>query len=843
MKFSLHMAQQFSNVDLINLSYDEIITRIGAQLGAIEDKTKWAEKYRGILVAKVISCEKHPDADKLSLCLIDDGGVDTEVERNHEGYIQVVCGASNVREGLTVVWIPPGATVPSTYNSDRFVLESRELRGKISNGMIASPKELDISDDHEGILEIDSDEVGRQVTPGEPIAELFGLNDFVLDLENKMFTHRPDCFGNLGVARELSGIFGLEFKSPEWYLQPSDMSKHNGSLTIDIKNEIPEIVPRFTVVTMSNVSVGSSPTWLQSYLKRVGIKPINTVVDITNYVMHLTGQPLHAFDYDKLQKNSHSSSLMPRMAIDGERIQLLGGKEITLSSDDMVIATDASAVALAGIMGGAATEVDQSTKNIVIECANFDMYTIRRTSMRHGLFTDAVTRFNKGQSPLQNDRIIAFAIDTIRSITGAEQASAVHDLVSFDLRADNLNKVITTAEFINSRLGSKLASEDIQQLLKNVEFTVKVEEDSLEIIAPFWRMDIAIAEDIVEEVGRLYGYDKLPAELPMRSIKPTSRNKLKMFKQSLRNKLSKAGANEVLTYSFVHGKLLEQVGVDPTTSAYHIRNAISPELQYYRPSLIPSLLSKVHSNIKAQAGSDENLFGLFEIGKAHVKNHLEDEESSLPKQMRRLSFIVAADNKSSKKLVDSPYYLAKKYVGLITNNQATFDILETNEYPITAPYLKERSAVITIGPDRQPIGVVGEFRDSVSRHLKLPEYIAGFEIDIDLLLEHISDNNYQQLSQFPSSTQDITFEISNDISWERLHNLLQAELAVAKAELGLGYLLDALDIFKNDNSDKKRISMRITFTHHKKTLKTQEINDVLDQLAKAVHDELQATRI
>ncbi len=842
MKFSLNLAQEFSNVDLKSIPHDEILQKMGAQLGSIEDTTEWRDKYKDIIVAKVVSCEKHPNADKLSLCLVDDGGVASSVVRNEEGYVQVVCGANNVTADIFVAWIPPGATVPSSLDTDPFVLEARELRGKVSNGMIASPKELDISDEHEGILILDEKEIGSKPKPGENFSNYYGLDDYIVDCENKMFTHRPDCFGNLGIARELAGIFGLEFKSPDWYLEDVVFEEiQNDSL--NISNSVTDLVSRFTVVGLDNITNGHSPIWMQSYLKRVGIKPISTVVDITNYVMHLTGQPLHAFDYDKLQKLSGSPSLFPRKAKKGEKLTILGGKEIDLDEEDLVISTDKNAVALAGVMGGADTEVDSNTTKILIECANFDMYTIRRTSMRHGLFTDAVTRFNKGQSPLQNDKIINFAIKEFGKLTGAKQSTNVYDLVSFDKDADNLNKVEINLEFINSRLGTELSAVDVKELLGNVEFSVNVQGDKLEITAPFWRMDIAIKEDVVEELGRLYGYDKLPAELPKRTAKPAKRNSNLVFKNEIRNILSSAGANEVLSYSFVHGKLLEQCGIDAEVSAYHLRNALSPELQYYRPSLVPSLLAKIRGNIKAQAGSEENIFALFELGKAHVKEHFEAEEPELPKQMSRLSFVIAADDKTARNLGDSAYYHAKKYLELITGNQSEFDELDTNEYPLTSPYQKERSAVIVMGYDRKPVGVIGEFRQKTKKALKLPEYCAGFEIDTDLLQEHLEKKKYISLSQFPSSSQDITFEVKESTKWEELYILIHAELAVAKAELGYRYEIEPLDIFKSDGSESKRLSMRLTFTHDLKTLKTEEINEVLEQLAKVAHEKLQATRI
>ena len=305
MKFSLNLAQHYSNVDLASLDHAEIISRIGLQLGAIEEVIEISRKYKGIVVAEVISCEKHPNADKLSLCTVDDGGVTANVERNEHGHVQVVCGAPNVAKGQMIAWIPPGATVPSTYDESPFVLDARELRGEVSNGMIASAKELDISDDHKGILVVTKEDSGKDPRPGEQITSYFGLDDLIIDCENKMFTHRPDCFGNLGIARELAGIFGENFVSPDWYLQAPKFKSASG-LPLDVKNEAQDLVPRFVAIAMSEVKIDDSPVWMQVYLQRVGIKPINNVVDITNYVMHLTGQPLHAFDYDKLQKFSAS---------------------------------------------------------------------------------------------------------------------------------------------------------------------------------------------------------------------------------------------------------------------------------------------------------------------------------------------------------------------------------------------------------------------------------------------------------------------------------------------------------------------------------------------------------
>ena len=633
MKISLNTIRNMvthykSSEDVTKIGVEKLVEKIGAQLGAVEEVIDIGSKYQGIIIARVVECKKHPNADKLSVCMIDDGGKAKDVKRDKTGLVQVVCGAPNVQAGMIVAWLPPGSTVPETYDKDPFVLGARELRDVVSNGMLASPQELALGDSHDGILEIDED-----LKPGADFAEIFGLkNDVVLDIENKMFTHRPDCFGFLGITRELAGIQQLSFKSPDWYVPNPKFPKPEGErLQLVVKNELPKLVPRFSTITISNVKVGPSPVRMQVELAKIGQKSINNIVDYTNLYMLSTGQPLHAYDYDKVKALSGgAATLLVRHPAKGEKIKLLNGKTIEPRSEAIMIATDKQVIGIGGVMGGSETEVDENTKNIIIEAANFDMYSIRRTSMAHGLFTDAVTRFNKGQSPLQTLPVLAKIVGEIRAVGAGKVAGQVQD--DNHVKKTALHAPVTVApQFINSRLGLQLSMAEIKQLLKNVEFTVETGGGELVVTAPFWRTDIEIPEDVVEEVGRLYGYDHLPLELPKRDVSPTIKNPLLALKAEIRERLSKAGANEVLTYSFVHGDLLDKVGQDKQ-QAYQLSNALSPDLQYYRLSLMPSLLEKIHPNIKA--GYDR--FALFELGKAHTLG--EFEANTIPAYAPRLKY-------------------------------------------------------------------------------------------------------------------------------------------------------------------------------------------------------------
>lgn len=820
--------------DVAAIGVDQLVEKIGAQLGAVEEVIELGKKYQGIIIAKVVSCEKHSDADKLQVCKIDDGGKTQDVERDENGHVQVVCGAPNVRVGLSVAWLPPGTTVPDTVGEEPFVLEARELRGVVSNGMLASPKELGLGDDHGGLLEIEGEPV-----PGTDFAEAFDLkDDVVLDIENKMFTHRPDCFGFLGVARELAGIQGMPYKSPDWYTpNPKLPVADTEELKIEVSNELPEIVPRFTAIIMSDVKVGPSPAWLQVELAKVGQKSINNIVDYTNFFMLETGQPLHAYDYDKVAALSgdNGANIVVRNPKPGEKIKLLNGKEIEPRTEAIMIATDKQLIGVGGVMGGSETEVDTGTKNIILECANFDMYSIRRTSMAHGLFTDAVTRFNKGQSPLQNLAVLNKIVEEILKSGSGKIASQLVDDNHLDeaiMTRGSLRPAVTVAAcFINARLGLQLSAEQMTTLLRNVEFTIETNGEELTVKAPFWRTDIELREDVVEEIGRLYGFDKLPLDLPKRDLTPTTKDPLMTLKAQVREKLSAAGANEVLTYSFVHGNLLEKVGQDPA-KAFQISNALSPDLQYYRISLLPSLLEKIHPNIKA--GYDE--FALFELGKTHSLDHKEDEEG-LPGEFEFTVLVVAAADKLKK--TGSPYYQARKYLTELSGVQLEFKPVgeDMQKYPVVQPYDLNRSALVSVKGSGEFLGIIGELKPSVARGLKLPKYCAAFEVDTTAL-QAIMQNakKYVSLPRFPHVTQDITLKVPADLSYQELFDFTWTELGKAQPDNTLPSLSPVAIYQSNDDQEHKNITFRLDIASYERTLTDSEINKVLDMIAAAVKD-------
>lgn len=837
MKISVNWIKRYTRVDL---SIDELVEKIGAQLGEVESVTNLGNKYKGVLIVKVVNCDNHPDADKLHVCTIDDGGVVSGLPRDVNSHVQVVCGANNVDTGQTVVWLPPGVTIPSTVGTDSPVdIEAKELRGVLSQGMIASARELALGDDHDGILVIDED-----IKPGTPLVEAMDLDDCVIDIENKMFTHRPDCFGILGVAREIAGIQGQAFKSPEWYLKESNgqWAMGNGAeLPLVVKNELPDLVPRFMAVVMSGVNVKPSSIKMQTYLTKHSIKPINNVVDVTNYFMLLTAQPMHAYDYDKVKalSNGDIAEIIVRSGQKGEKLTLLGGKTIEPTSGDIVIATGKQAIGLGGVMGGADTEVGDATKNIIIECANFDMYTIRKTSMTHGLFTDAVTRFSKGQSPLQNDKVLARAIEVMQDHTGGQIASKIID----DKHLKDVKSVSVSPKFINDRLGLNLDANQIGKTLQNVEFKVEIQGEGLNITPPFWRTDIEIPEDVVEEVGRLIGYDKLPLDLPKRSLKPAKTNALLDLKSNVRQILQAAGANELLTYSFVHGNLLDKTGQNKEL-AFQLSNALSPDLQYYRLSILPSMLDKVHPNIKA--GYDQ--FAIYEIGKIHIKDHLDADK--LPKEDEHLAFVFAADAKVATSYAGAPYFQAREYLdNLLASLGVEYTLLPISNDADSlthalAPFVRSRAAFIAEKSSQEVFGAIGEFNDFTKQNLKLPDFIAGFEIEIYKILEFADKKGrYSSLSKYPKVQQDISLKIPNNVTFGQIFGFVSEEVDKTKPDNAY-FELKPLDIYqRDDDQDHKQVAFRLTIASYQKTLKAEEVNGLLDSVASAASQKFGAQRL
>lgn len=817
MIISVNWLKKFTAIDM---PIDELTERIGARLVEIEGVEDLGEKYKDVLVVKVVECRKVEDTDHLNLTKIDDGGVAKDVERDENGLIQVVCGAPNVHEGMLAAWLPPASTVPETVGTtEPFVLAAKELRGYKSNGMLASAKELDLYDDHSGIIEIDKD-----AAPGAHFAELYELNDYLLDVENKSLTHRPDAFGIVGFAREIAGIQGAQFHTPAWLNELTPKVSGEGEAPKVVIDD-PALSDRFAAVVLTNANeAAQSPLEMQTYLSRSGVRPINAIVDITNYLMLLTGQPLHAYDYDKFLKVSGGvNEVHVRAARAGETLTLLDGRSIEMDSEDMVIAAGETAVGLAGAMGGADTEIDSSTKRILLEAATFDLYTLRAIQMRHGVFTEAITRLTKGVPAALSVPVLAEATRLLAEHAGATVASPIVD--DYPGKKDT-GTVRVTTEMVNSVLGTDFSADNIIAVLATVELEVEKKDGQLQVMVPYWRHDLSIPEDVIEEVGRLSGFDSITPTLAQRDFTAVRSSEFDLVRRRLRNVLVRAGANEVLTYSFVHGDMMRKVGQNPE-EAYRLVNSISPELQYYRQSLTPSLLSSVHANIKQ--GFDH--FALFELNKFHTKRH-ELLEEKVPRELDSLAFILTRSTSAE----GAMFYEAKQYLEYIAASFGVSFVYEPldadSDYPVTQPFEVKRSARVWSSDKTVAVGVIGEYKRGVQKAFKLPEYSAGFEIaPVSIAkLAAANDSAYQPLSKYPGVERDVCFQVADDVSYQAVYEATKQ----AAAGIAVEVTIEPLDLYQPEDKQTKNITLRLRFVSHKKTLTGEEVSQFMDSITKAV---------
>lgn len=818
MIISLNWIKKFTD---INIDTDQLIELIGSRLVEVESVVDLNEKYKDVLIARVIEASNIEGSDHLSLTKIDDGGVYKEIDRDENGLVQVVCGASNIKAGQVVAWLPPKSIVPETYGQIKpFVLDSRNIYGYLSNGMIASAKELDLFDEHDGILVLD-----ENLKPGDKFAKVYELDDYLLDIENKSLTHRPDCFGVIGFAREISAILGQEFKSPDWFLdlKPNISSSKQTEINVAILDY--ELSDRYQAVVMSNVDGSKkSPLLIQTYLSRVGVRPINVIVDATNYLMILSGQPLHAFDYDKfINITGEKAEILVRAGREDEELELLDGRTIKLTTEDIVISAGESAVALAGAMGGSSTLIDENTKNIIIESATFNLYKLRATQMRHGIFSEAITRFTKGQPSDLTAPILAKATELLSEWAGAK---AVSNIADYYANKKDQKHIKVPLELANKILGADLNIQQLTDPLCRAEFEVDVVAPyTVDIISPWWRSDINIQEDVIEEVGRLGGFDNINPTLPARDFKAIMPNIFDIFRDRIRNILVESGANEVLNYSFIHGDTLKRA-FQYESDSYKIVNSISPNLQYYRQSITPSLLDLVHPNIKQ--GYDE--FAIFELNKTHSKKDGLNNES-VPIEKDSLALVYALKDEKS----GSPYYQAKhllEYLFSKLNIKVSFKPIDLNNNTAEASSFEPVRTAQLIGSNGEVLGYIGEYKKIVCKNFKLPSYVAGFEVNTKLLFDEFnkSKTSYRPISKYPSTERDLCFKVENDVQYETIINSIDDCLN----ETDLNYGINPVDIYQSEFSLTKNITVRIKLNSYDKTLNNADIKSVVDKIISSV---------
>ncbi len=818
MKISLNWIKKYTKITLSN---EDLIAKIFTQIGAVEHVEDLSKKYKDVLVSQIVKAQEHPEADKLGIYTIDIG----------DKTVQVVAGDKTLQVGDMVAYFPVDSVVPAYFgNSNEGIVKSIKLRGVLSEGMLASQKELDLGGDHEKVMRIE-----LECKAGDSFAKVFELDDIVIDIENKALANRGDCFGIIGVAREIAAIQGLKFKSPDFYANPSTLENIHDTLPLDIVNQAGGNCPRYMAIAMDNVQIKDSPQWLKNLLLVSGVRPINNIVDITNYLMILTAQPLHAFDYDKIvakdTKSKNVARIVVRQAEAGEAINTLDGKSVELSDGVTVIADSSSPIAVAGIIGGADTEIDENTKRIVIECANFDRYNVRRSSMKLGVFTDAVTRFTKAQDPNRCENVIVEAVRMVQELAEGNIASPVKD--DYQIVADKkiLNVQISK---LNTHLGTKLNSSEVKKILENIEYKCEVvDENTLKVSVPTFRQDISIVQDIYEDVGRLYGYNNIEVTLPRRSIKPASQNPRLQFKRKLRDILSSNGLNEILTYNFVGKQLLESCNLS-IEDAHHITNALSPELEYMRYSLLQSVHEKTVLNI--QNGYTD--FGLFEINIGHSTT--EFDEQKLPLERELLTISTATKSSS--------YFQVKAYLDLLCEKLGVENIeyeLLTDVDTTTAPawiqrvqnfFEVNRSALVYVksGNERRYLGVVGEYVQNPISGLNL----GYMELDIRQLQSHADTlSRYIEPSKYPEVVQDLCFLLDDKVQYIQV----KREIKRALDDQSLSTSVSLLDVYASETMDgNKQMTVTVKMKDMNKTLTPKTIQDLREKIVSKVSKKFKA---
>lgn len=789
---------------------DELIKLIGSRLVEVEEKIDLSKKYDKSYIVKVISAEAIPETH-LHLCQIE----------TKDGPVQVVCGAPNVRAGMFAVWLAPGAIVPQTFGEENFKLDVRKLRGYESNGMLAGLDELDLGDDHSGIVEIDPHQKyadgSREIKSGDSFAEVFGLNDIILDIENKSLTHRPDTFGLIGFAREVAGILGVKFENN--FSLDEKIATGSG---INIKIEDSALCPRYScaMIEMKDALTDDKYlTFMDIFLAKAGMKGISKIVDATNYLMLMTGQPLHAFDYDKFVSVGGNSKpeIVVRAAKDGEELQLLDDKVIKCNTSDVLITSNNIPVALAGAMGGKNTEIDASTSRVILESATFSLYNLRKTQMAHGIFSEAITRFTKGQPAAQTLPVLNMAIKML--------GGNVIEIADKYPEPVKPSVVDVSVLAINSLLGTEYDLPTIKATLENVGFEVEVARDdnpaiNLRVTAPLWRTDIHIKEDVIEEVGRLLGYDNISIDYPERPFIGAKEDALLELKSKLRNILSdKLDAHELLTYSFVSKKLQEDVGEDPRDS-YEIVNSISPELQCFRQSITPSLLEKMRDNLKAGYQN----FALYEINQVTKKSYKLDEDK-VPMLYTHLAFVTTGDF----------YEMKANLIALL--NELGFKDLEFHQYDGHFPYMEPVRSATT----QTPHVCCGEIKSSVLKRFKINQPISAFEISLDNLIKELPEAAAKMpaLSRFPSVERDITLKVATDTAFAKIEAAIAKSFVVYGNDNSLiGELIiniKPVSIYKaEENAATKNVSFHLDFASKKKTLENTEISAIMEEVEKNV---------
>lgn len=788
MKLSYNWLKEYIDLDLPVSELEEVLTYIGLEVDEIIDNKS---KYKGFYTAKVLKVEDHPNADKLRLCTVE----------SVNGEQIVVCGAPNVAVGQSVVLGTEGAIVPSAG----FVLEKRKIRGIESNGMICSQSELELGEDHSGIWVLPND-----VAPSQELSDYLGLNDITLDVA--ITPNKGDCLSHYGIARDLGAYFRKEVRKPKINLLEKG---NNTKESIDIFIENKEACPRYAARVMRGVKVAESPDWLKNRLHSIGLRPINNIVDVTNFVLMELGQPLHAFDYNLIA----GKKIIVKNATQNQKFTTLDGKERQLDSEMLLICDGEKPIAIAGVMGGQNSEINNNSTDILLESAYFNPNSVRKTAKKLGINSDASYRFERGVDIDAVEIAVNRAAQLIQEIAGG---TIEQDIVDSYPNPKIEKTVSLRYHRVEKLIGLRLTNNEIDEILTSLNFTkVEESEDLVKFRIPNYRHDIAEEIDLIEEVVRINNYSNLTpqffANISFDSRELPHNLRMPKLRNQLRNYLISNGFTETLT----------QNQIDPDSAAIFtsnplvVANPLGRELSIMRPSIIPSMLRVINRNIRL--GTED--LRLFEVGK--IFENL-DKEDNLVKSVseRENILIVLTGNKYR-----SNWDLKNRKVNYYDIKGILQNIIEfvnlTGVHIVKDTETGFNSDVCKVLLGKSKIGTVGEFDKRTLKQYGIEQPVFALILDMNTLYKiEERESRYNKVSTFPSISRDLAFTLPIELEAGKVLSMIESN--------GGKYLksVDIFDVYKGDNIEqgKKSVAYSLQFVSNERTLTDDDIDKVITSL-------------
>jgi phenylalanyl-tRNA synthetase beta chain len=801
MKVPLNWLKDYVGVTLPAGELAQKLTMAGFEVAEI---ITTGGSWDNVVVGQITAVETHPNADRLRLATVDLG---KESET-------VVCGAPNLNVGDKIAFARSGARLINPYNGKVEELKPAKIRGVVSRGMICSEKELGISENHEGILVL-----GAEAKVGTPLAEHLG--DTVLDID--VTANRPDCLSVVGIAHEVAALTGQKMHPPEISYPETD-SPVDGQITIKIED--PDLCPRYCASLVTGVKIAESPAWLQERLIAAGQRPINNVVDVTNYVMLEYGQPLHSFDYATLRKKQ----IIVRRAGEGEDFFTLDETERKLSHEMLTIADGEGTVAIAGVMGGLNSEVTENTTAILLEAASFKAASIHYTSRTLGLTSEASMRFERGISAGMTIPALRHATQLIAELGGGKIARGIVD--AYPGKKESLPIVLTAAK-TGRVLGLKVDRETIINTLTSLGFDCKGEGQKITVTAPYWRSDIRLDVDLIEEVARIIGYDRIPATLLADPIPPQNPAPVLDLKQKIRRCLTGYGFQEITTYSLTSLDRLSNLTPSPRPPEplpLRIVKPLTADQEYLRPGLRANLLSVLAANRR----HEDSGIRLFELGKIYVPR-----ENGLPDEPEVLGGVMSGPRAATSWLGDGGQLDFYDVKGVIEGLLGHFDVTVSFEKSSDEGLHPVRQAAIVVSPHdglKVKLGTIGELHPKVADAFEISGPVGLFELNLMVTAPFAAGHRmFEAIPRFPNITRDLALVVDAGVTHRQVLDIAKSFPLVAEVVL--------FDVYsgKQVAAGKKSLAYRLVYQSPTHTLTDEEVNKVQAQILDRLTAELGAT--